>query len=239
MPRHRADRALRIAVVAENCIELVALLFATSTRGACAVIVNPRLSPRELDAIVGHAQPRCVVFVPHTADEVAAHAARHATSNVATPGLHPLALCRFDTPADAAEGSDRQVAAIVYTSGTSGRPKGVMLTHANLLFVAATSARLRGLRPADRVLGALPIYHVYGLASMLLGACHTGACLQLFEAPAALGDADDRDVQHAALHHGLQRRKNFLVGEISGRSKEDQRVARERVHLRFSTWPPN
>ena len=57
-----------------------------------------------------------------------------------------------------------------------------MLTHANLLFIADVSARLRELGPADRVYGALPIYHVYGLASMLLGACCAGACLQLVRA---------------------------------------------------------
>jgi long-subunit acyl-CoA synthetase (AMP-forming) len=50
-----------------------------------------------------------------------------------------------------------------------------MLTHANLLFVAETSATLRDIGPADRVFGALPIYHVYGLASMLLGSFAGGA----------------------------------------------------------------
>ena len=93
-----------------------------------------------------------------------------------------------DARPDAAPARD-DIAAIVYTSGTSGRPKGVMLTHANLLFVATSSARLRELGPADRVYGALPIYHVYGLASMLLGTFCAGACLQVvprFDAARAL-----------------------------------------------------
>ena len=84
----------RVAIVSENCVELVALLFATSARRACAVVVNPRLSPRELDAIVAHAQPRCIVFVPDTADEVAAHASRLHASSVATHALHTLALSK-------------------------------------------------------------------------------------------------------------------------------------------------
>ena len=64
-----------------------------------------------------------------------------------------------------------------------------MLTHANLLFVATVSARLRELGTTDRIYGALPIYHVYGLASMLLGAFCAGACLQVvprFDASRAL-----------------------------------------------------
>ena len=170
----------RVAIVSDNSVELVALLFATSARRACAVILNPRLSPRELDAIVEHAQPRCIVFASDSADEIESHAARLGASPVAVRPLRRLALSVGRPPANVTAPTDADVAAIVYTSGTSGRPKGVMLTHANLLFVAATSARLRELGPGDRVLGALPIYHVYGLASMLLGACFAGACLHLF-----------------------------------------------------------
>src|SRR5688572_25625230 len=156
----------RVAIVSENSVELVALLFATSARRACAVILNPRLSPRELDAIVEHAQPRCIVFASDWADEIESHAARLGASPVAVCPLRRLALSVGRPPANVTAPTDADVAAIVYTSGTSGRPKGVMLTHANLLFVAATSARLRELGPGDRVLGALPIYHVYGLAPM-------------------------------------------------------------------------
>jgi acyl-CoA synthetase (AMP-forming)/AMP-acid ligase II len=54
-----------------------------------------------------------------------------------------------------------------------------MLTHANLLFVAATSGALRGLTPADRASGVLPISHVYGLTSVMLGTLYAGACLHL------------------------------------------------------------
>ena len=170
----------RVAIVAENSVELVALLFATSACRACAVILNPRLSARELDSIIEHAQPRCVVFAADAAVEAGAHASRLGASSIAVEGLRGLALLRAADRDNDDANIDAAIAAIVYTSGTSGRPKGVMLTHANLLFVAATSAQLRQLVPADRVLGALPIYHVYGLASMLLGTCCAGACLHLF-----------------------------------------------------------
>jgi acyl-CoA synthetase (AMP-forming)/AMP-acid ligase II len=71
------------------------------------------------------------------------------------------------------------VAALVYTTGTTGRPKGVMLSHRNLLFVASVSSGLRGVTPGDLAYGVLPVSHVYGLTSVLLGTLHAGACLRL------------------------------------------------------------
>jgi len=188
----------RVMIVAENCIALVAVLFATSALRACAVIVNPRLSSRELDGIRDHAAPRRTIYTVGVATEVEAHARRHAAAEVAIPGLGTLATApQNDAPVPRSESSPstERIATIVYTSGTSGRPKGVMLTHANLLFVATASAHLRELGTADRVYGALPIYHVYGLASMLLGTFCGGACLQVvprFDAARAL-DALEHD----------------------------------------------
>jgi len=175
----------RVVIVAENSLAQIASLFAASTLGACAVPANPRLSRRELDAIREHAQPRVTVYAVGVAAEIDAHAQRHEAKAACIHGIGRIAICASSLQSESLAG----VAAIVYTTGTSGRPKGVMLTHANLLFVAGISASLRELGPADRVYGALPIYHVYGLASMLLGASCAGACLQVvarFDARRAL-----------------------------------------------------
>jgi long-chain acyl-CoA synthetase len=165
----------RVAIVAENSIAQIATLFAASTLGACAVPVNPRLSPREFDAILGHAQPRATVYATGVAAEIDSHALRHGATPVDVAGIGPVAL----RASDCDEGPLPGIAALVYTTGTSGRPKGVMLSHANLLFVARISSKLRELGPADRIYGALPMYHVYGLASMLLGAFCAGSCLHV------------------------------------------------------------
>ena len=72
--------------------------------------------------------------------------------------------------------------------------------------------------------------------------------LELVEVPAGLGDADDRHVEVAALHHRLQRREDLLVGEVAGGAEEDERVGVRVAHRArplaslaagFSTWPPN
>ena len=160
----------RVTIVAENSVALVACLFAASALDACAVVVNPRLTARELDAHPRRTRRRAArCSATGVAPEVDAHA-RARSAPIAVDDRRKSARWRRRR-CDAATRrppTDRR-RGIVYTSGHVGRPKGVMLTHANLRFVAQTSARLRELDPGDRVYGALPIYHVYGLASMLLG----------------------------------------------------------------------
>src|SRR6185437_386773 len=73
----------------------------------------------------------------------------------------------------------RQCAALIYTTGTTGAPKGVMLSHRNLLYIAAVSSRLRKVGPDDVVYAVLPISHVYGFASVCLGSLQAGATLRL------------------------------------------------------------
>ncbi len=83
----------------------------------------------------------------------------------------------------------QRVAALIYTSGTTGVAKGVMLTHRNLLFVAAVSAKIRSLKPEDRLYGVLPMSHAVGLSVVLLGALFSGSTLYLsarFDPVAAL-----------------------------------------------------
>lgn len=82
-------------------------------------------------------------------------------------------------PEAVASAAAEQVAALVYTSGTTGEPKGVMLTHRNLLYIAKVSSTLCALGAGDRVYGVLPISHVYGLASVALGTLFASACLQI------------------------------------------------------------
>jgi len=174
----------RVMLVAENCVAQVALLFAASAIDAWSVPVNARLSEGELAAIRRHCRPRRVLYLAGSSPDAAAHAARD-DARAAAAGRDDLHGGVLAGPLDDScepepvQADGGQVAALVYTTGTTGQPKGVMLTHANLLFVAATSSRLRGLRPSDQAYGALPISHVYGLTSVMLGTLHAGACLHL------------------------------------------------------------
>ncbi len=144
--------------------------------------MNSRRSAREIEAIRAHCGARCVVLLPDGSPDAASHATRMAAQPLEAGAWGRM----LATPADAGAraehdetGSQDRVAALVYTTGTTGSPKGVMLTHANLLFVAQAAVTLRALVPGDRVFGVLPLSHVYGLSSVCMGSLLAGARIHL------------------------------------------------------------
>jgi acyl-CoA synthetase (AMP-forming)/AMP-acid ligase II len=171
----------RLMIVAENGLVLATLAHAAARLQAWPVILNARLSAREIDTIAAHAQPRLIAFATDISPDAAAHAERFETAPQGFPDLPPFLLtpAREAAPEPVHGDPARDVAALIYTSGTTGSPKGVMLSHANLLHVARFSGALRGLAPGERVFGALPISHVFGLASMFLGTTLYGGTLHL------------------------------------------------------------
>lgn len=188
------DRAM---IVGENGLVAAILILAAADMDAWPVMVNARLSPREIEEIRDHCQARRV-FYAASSPEAAAHAARH---HAVAAELDPLsdvsigALNIETKPEPVRAGGDEQVAVLLYTSGTTGQPKGVMLSHRSLMYIAAVSAGMRRLSPDDRVYGVLPIAHVFGLASVFLGALYNGATLVLVPRfdPAAVVAALERD----------------------------------------------
>jgi len=70
------------------------------------------------------------------------------------------------------------VAVLLYTTGTTGDPKGVMLTHDNMRFGGIAPSKLRNMTPDDVIYGVLPLTHVFGLVSVITGACYAGASVQ-------------------------------------------------------------
>ncbi|MCX4161152.1 MULTISPECIES: class I adenylate-forming enzyme family protein [Paraburkholderia] len=173
----------RVMIVAENSIVQVVLLFAAAKLDAWALVSNARLSAAELDAIRAHAQPRIVAYAVETSPDARQHAQRHdaqAAPALATDiGAWSYALDASVAPEPVEVANDRQCAALIYTTGTTGAPKGVMLSHRNLLFIAGISSSLRRIGPNDVVYAVLPISHVYGLASVCLGSMFAGTTLRL------------------------------------------------------------
>ena len=172
----------RVMIVGENCAAMVALLFAIPTLDAWTVNVNARMSPRELDAIRAHSGARRVIYLTEASPAAREHAARHGAQALDLRGWGEARISPLEADsapeAQATDPADR-VAALLYTTGTTGDPKGVMLTHAGLMHVARLSTQLRGLVPDDRVYGLLPFTHVYGMASVVFGSLCAGTSLDL------------------------------------------------------------
>jgi long-chain acyl-CoA synthetase len=123
------------------------------------------------------------------------------------------------------------VAALVYTTGTTGKPKGVMLSHRSLLFVAAVSSRLRGLAPTDRAWGVLPFSHVYGLTSVLLGTLSAGACLRL--APRFTPEE-----MLAAIHATRPHHRAGRAGDVCAPAERCRTCPRRRWHRACASPTP-
>jgi long-chain acyl-CoA synthetase len=187
----------RLIVASENSVAMGAMLFAASKLDAWAIAVNPRLSAREFDLIAEHSGARRVLLNSALSREAVDHAARlGAKTGSVGPfgGIGITTLSETVLPEPVYADGARQVAALMYTSGTTGTPKGVMLTHQNLLVAARTSGRLQGTGPSDCGYGVLPMSHIVGYAILLIATLMHGATLQVVSKadPAALAQAIGR-----------------------------------------------
>lgn len=172
----------RVMIVCENCRTFVAVLLALADIGAWPVLVNARLSGPEVDQIRDHCQARLVIYTTGASSLAAAHAKRHSATVREMGSLGLIGIGRLNEKVEREEtnrAGENNVAVLIYTSGTTSVPKGVMLTHQNLLFVAAVSARIRSLSSDDRLYGVLPMSHIVGLSVVLLGTLLSGATLYL------------------------------------------------------------
>ncbi|HEX9211546.1 MAG TPA: long-chain fatty acid--CoA ligase, partial [Bradyrhizobium sp.] len=180
----------RMMIVSENSIPLACLLLAASRLDTWAIVVNPRLSARELDQIRDHSGARRVFLTADVSQEAAAHAKRYEASVQDVGPLQGVAVTGLNltTVAEPLEADGvKQVAVLIYTSGTTGTPKGVMLTHRNLLFSARGTAAFRKMTAADVQYCVLPISHIVGI-SLLTMTLMVGATVRLVAKydPAAL-----------------------------------------------------
>jgi malonyl-CoA/methylmalonyl-CoA synthetase len=138
-----ATKGERVAARLDKSPEAVVLYLACVRAGAVFLPMNPAYTPEEVAYLLGDARPAVVV---DTAERVRALAGGGAGAGDGDTDVGP------DDPA-----------ALLYTSGTTGRPKGAVLSHRNLASNAETLRRVWGFRPDDVLLHALPVFHAHGL----------------------------------------------------------------------------
>lgn len=172
----------RVMIVGENCREFAGALLAISSLNAWSVPVNAHLSTREIEAVRDHSGARRIIYTTSVSLHATEHANRHGAERkelrgLGKIGLGPLNENAVPEPVDGEIGT--RVAALIYTSGSTGLPKGVMLTHSNLIFSAGGAAKIRSLGPEDCLYGILPLSHIVGLSIVFLGTLLSGACIYL------------------------------------------------------------
>lgn len=166
----------RVLLLAENCAAAVSALHAAWKLGAVIIPFNARQTEAEVARIVRHATPAAVLMTTGASGDAARHAARMDARKITGEfgTLHIAAPGASNPDADL-----HDVAVLLYTTGTTGDPKGVMLTHSGMRFGGKASAELRHMTAKDVIYGALPMSHVFGLVSVLTGACYAGTHVRL------------------------------------------------------------
>jgi long-chain acyl-CoA synthetase len=184
----------RVALLAPNVADFVRCYFGIITAGGVVVPVPTLLTDREATQIVSDSGAGMLLYHSQFA-EVGAAAARSAgiqAHDVAGLGEGQPPFGTFVTR------QAEDLAVIFYTSGTTGAPKGAMLTHLNLVMNATVNAfDSNGLSPDDVVMGALPLFHTFGQSAAMNASFRVGATLVLqprFDAAAALGLMAREDV---------------------------------------------
>ncbi len=183
----------RVAVYLPKQVEGVVCIFGAPAAGGVVVPVNPLLKPQQVGYILQNCNVRVLVTSAARARQLEpALADCHDLNTLVIAGPKgdyetslPVRLLEWEALM-AAEGRpphariDTDMAAILYTSGSTGLPKGVVLSHHNMVAAAESSAEFLALTPSDRLLGVLPLSFDYGLSQLTTAYC-VGASVALME----------------------------------------------------------
>jgi malonyl-CoA/methylmalonyl-CoA synthetase len=175
----------RVTAQLDKSLGAVVLYLALLKAGAVLQPLNPAYTASEVEYFIADAAPVLVVTSSEKAEAAAPLARRYGACHASLDGLEGGSFSRLAAKAQryhvTCPRSPDDLAGLVYTSGTTGRPKGAMLTHANLESNARTLHRLWGFIPSDVLLHALPIFHVHGLYVALNTAFLNGSSILWLE----------------------------------------------------------
>jgi acyl-CoA synthetase (AMP-forming)/AMP-acid ligase II len=170
----KIGRGDRVALLLGNRIEFVVTLFAAARLGAIAVPLNIREQKPELAYVLEHCGAELVVHETELANRLPEMRHRISTDEfhvlLENGNAEPVAVHEEDT------------AALLYTSGTTGRPKGAMLSHLGIVHSAMHYVRGMGLTAADRSIAAVPLSHVTGLIALIATMARCAGTLVLLPA---------------------------------------------------------
>jgi long-chain acyl-CoA synthetase len=194
LARRGVGRGDRVALLLCNRIELVVTLYAAVRLGAIVVPLNIREQKPELAYVLGHCGANLIVHEPELAERLPALPHRISVSDF--PSLVE------DGNVDPVEVDEEDTAAILYTSGTTGRSKGAMLSHLGIVHSAMHYQLGMDLTAAERSVAAVPLSHVTGLIALLatMARC-TGTLVLLpaFKAKRFLDLASRERMTHTVL----------------------------------------
>jgi oxalate---CoA ligase len=165
-----------VGIVIPNGVEVLVAFFGALQAGAAAMPINPDLTAEEIDFALEDSQASLVITTAAAAERIAE--CRSLPDRRAVLRFEPRSGTTVEGPAGGAMGSvdlrPDMDALLLYTSGTTSRPKGVPLTHDNLLASAQNVAASYALRPAETTLCVMPLFHVHGLVASVFATMAAG-----------------------------------------------------------------
>ncbi len=197
---HGIEPGDRVALILPNVPAFPVAFYATLLAGGVVVPMNPLLKAGEIDFFFTNSGAKVAFVWPDFVEEATKGAQTSGTEIVECGPLGPVEGS-FDGGEPIAQPTEREgddTAIILYTSGTTGRPKGAELTHDNVNLNAKRCAEdIQQITPDDVVMGCLPLFHVFGLVVGLNAAVRVGASLALiprFDPAAAIKVIGDEKV---------------------------------------------
>ncbi len=180
----------RVGIMLPNVPEFAAIYYGILTAGAVVVPMNVLLKKREVAFYLRDPEAK-IVFAWHDFADAALPGATEAGTEciLVRPGELESLLVGVDAADEVMDRSGDDTAVILYTSGTTGTPKGAELTHANLRSNVDAVLRMWEFGTGDVILGALPLFHAFGQTCALNAAIAAGSCLTMlprFDAGRAL-----------------------------------------------------
>ncbi len=171
----------RVALILPNVPAYPVLFYGALLAGGIVVPMNPLLKSREIEYFFTDAGARLAFVWGDVADEATTGAESPGTRVVPCGPMGPAeGTLEPGEPVGATEREDEDTAVILYTSGTTGKPKGAELTHRNLALNAErSSSDVMEMTSDDVIMGCLPLFHVFGLTCGLGAATRVGATLTL------------------------------------------------------------
>ena len=213
----------RVSVRVGKCVEAVFLAHACFKTGAILHPMNTAYTQREVETLLADARPGLFVCDPDETETFRALAARH---GFRLEGLRDdqgsfAELARASEPGpDAVELPEDAPAALLYTSGTTGRPKGALITHGNLAASAEALVKVWRLDRADVLLHALPAYHAHGLLTAINVMLKAGGAIRFlagFEAEGVLRELPRCSVMMGVpTHYGRLLKEPSLAAAVTG-----------------------
>ncbi|MFD1020550.1 o-succinylbenzoate--CoA ligase [Thalassobacillus hwangdonensis] len=192
---HGIKKGSHVGVLSSNCVDMIITIHALSYIGTVIVLLNTRLTPSEISFQLKDSEATYLITNTALKDK-----GRNSMEGTGIPPYHLLTydeIQPFEKTIDVVTELELdQLFTILYTSGTTGKPKGVQLTYGNHWHSAVSSALNLGLSPNDKWLVCLPMFHVSGFSSVIKSALY-GMPIYLVE------DFDERAVNHAIKHQGV------------------------------------